>query len=293
MSSFSKKILLIIALFCGLKVAFNHQNLIYGLILLVVILIFLVDRYLQITKLQKELKILKEQEKNAQIQKEIDKNLKAQTEIILNKKFQDLILVLQNYAKDDYKVFAKNLQRNLNIYLNYKAMALVLAYIGPELFKDIFFLLNEHSRAKISEVLNDVKDIDRSTSYEIIYNFLDNFIKDGDKNWHLRGFRANSVDVAAELEKPECTMKFNEPFRLDEMSEILSKENSQIISAVLINLTYNLSKALLDTFDEIKKKEIIKNMANINEISDEIVSVLNQTLVDRLKDYDRKRFYLQ
>lgn len=286
-----EKILVIIGVVSGLKSLFDFSNLIYPLIFLLVVLFFLIRAYIKLSK-QPIIEVQKSNEEKPQNSDDLAQNQREKDEI-LNEKFNEVVGIIKTYAHNNPKNFAKNIQRNLNIYLNFKEMTIVLIYLTPESFKDVFFLLKPDYKEKISSMIDDVKNLSRNDSYEIIFNFLDTYIKDEKNDWYIKNFKRDGIDVMAELQKPECKMEFDEPFKIEEMSEILSKENTQIISAVLISLTYNLSKAILDTFDEIKRKEVVKNMANINEISQSIIQILNKTLNEKLKDYERRRLYLQ
>lgn len=196
--------------------------------------------------------------------------------------FDELVCDLNSKFDLNGDIFLKNIQRNLNLYSNYQQMSLIFAILGDEKSKEIFKFLKDDDKQILKENILNSHTISKNAAYEVLYIFLNDYIENDDILLNTLAFRENLIDVAYEISKSECKIKFEKEFEISELFDILKNENLQIVSLVLLNLTYALSKEILDRFDENSRANIIHNMSHMREFSQDVIKILADSLNKKL-----------
>jgi len=174
--------------------------------------------------------------------------------------------------------------------------AIFLASLGSEVSAEVFKYLHDDEIEKITlEIarLGKIKNFDRDQvftefqqgMYDQNYIFRDGFyyaknILEKALGSERALFILNNLKVSLQI--GEFDFNFLRHLNFDNLFSLLEGEHPQVIALFLSNLDPAKSSQILTKFDVATKKEIVKRMAKITDISPDILPDLNRALEKKM-----------
>jgi flagellar motor switch protein FliG len=174
--------------------------------------------------------------------------------------------------------------------------AVFLLVMGEEFTTELFTRMNDKEIRTAAMAMADIDEITPEEMEEVLNNFVETF--DEETSLYIEGdsFLRKVLERTAGADQAEIIMKELEeekrgkPFdwsrhvNLSTLISYVRGEHPQTISMILAHLPAEISADVLASIDDDKKGDIALRIAQLGQVSDEVVRDVDETLKNEMKD---------
>lgn len=173
--------------------------------------------------------------------------------------------------------------------------AVFLLVMGEEFTTDLFSRMNEKEIRKAAMAMADIDEITPEEMQEVLDEFVETF--DEETSLYIEGnsFLRKVLEKTAGAEKADLIIKELEeekrgrPFdwsrhvNLATLISYIRGEHPQTIAMILAHLPSEVSSDVLASIDDHKKGDIALRIAQLGQVSDDVVRDVDETLKNEMK----------
>ncbi len=176
-----------------------------------------------------------------------------------------------------------------------KKVAILLIQLGEEASANLFSYMDFKVVSEVSKYMAEARSIDKALAHQILKEFYeliksDRYIRSGGVEYTKDVlYKAYGNENAKEiLDKLLQNLEENESFsylekiKPEQLADFIAKEHPQTIALVLVHLSPALAAQTLSCFSEQLRSNVALRMANLEEISPEIVQNISKVLESKL-----------